>query len=120
MELLIPINRHNVNKAVLKVLSSFSDFSDYEIKVLTAMFNNNIKILDTASRKQIRTIMQTDQYTFNNYISRLRSRNALIEGKYGLVVHPNIVNAVQDKEIIIRFKIKEDEPVIAESNHQES
>lgn len=105
MDLVIPITKDKVNKAIIKILSSFNDFSNYEINVLSTMLDQDIKVLDTEGRKKVRDCMGTDQYTLNNYIAKLKSRNALIDNKGNLSINGAILTAINDQKINIAFKI---------------
>lgn len=110
MDIEIPVKKEGVSKAILRLLSTFQNFSNYEINLMTTMLNNNIKSLDTPSRKKVRTLMNSDQYTFNNYVSKMIKSGALFKGSNGLEIHPSIVQIVKDQKLSISFKILE--PVV--------
>lgn len=92
------INRH---KAALKVINSFLQLTDFELDLIVGMLNNDIKVLNTPNRKKLRDLLDTKVYTFNNYIKRLKDRGYLIETANGLELHSKIINAANDKEIVI-------------------
>lgn len=105
MDYQIPVSKENYNKAMIKVLNCFLNLTDYEINILSTMLNSNIKVLSTDSRKQLRTLMDTDTYTFNNHIMKLRKSNTLVATKFGLAINPNLLNTLTDKKINIEFNV---------------
>lgn len=103
----IPIDSKNYTTHILRVIGAMipNNLTDFEIKVLATMIENDIKTLDTDTRLKLRLLLDTSEYNFNNYIKKLKEKGIFIETKYGLGIHPNILNAVYDKELVIKYNV---------------
>lgn len=105
MEYPIKISKKNHYKAALSIVNCFLKLSDYELDLIVGMLNNSITVLNKENRKNLRDLLNTDVYTFNNYIKRLKAKGYLIESEEGLALISKIVEAASDKEIIIRIDV---------------
>lgn len=108
MEYNIPVKRGLYHQAVLKILNTFLNMTDYEIEIVATMLKLNIQILDNQTRKLIRETTGKDLFTFNNYIKRLKDRNCLIKSKEGLILNENIRKNFQSNELTFRFDLQDD------------
>lgn len=107
MEMTIPISQRKYYKSMLTVVSSLipGGLTAFEIHILANMFMNNIRILNKITRLDLRLLLDTSEYNFNNYIKKLKSKRVLLETEEGLELNPNISNALEDKTITIEFDI---------------
>lgn len=101
MEYPIQVSKIKCYKAALSIVNCFLKLTDFELDLIVGMLNNDIKVLNTNNRKILRDLLNTNVYTFNNYIKRLRDRGYLVEVSDGLELHSNIIAAANDKEIVI-------------------
>ncbi len=107
MEQVIPISKNKYYKAMLTIVGSLlpTNLTTFEIEMIATMFTNNIKTLDKITRLELRNLLNTSEYNFNNYIKKLKNKSVLIENNEGLEVHPNITNAIEDKKVTIEFNV---------------
>jgi hypothetical protein len=102
----IPVSKENYYKAVLITISPYiGNLTDYEVNFLTAMLKHKIKALGTEDRKALLEILDTDIYTLNNYIKRLKDKGTIIESSGGLIINPALINNIDDKQITIKFNV---------------
>lgn len=105
MQYNLPIDKDHYHKSALKLINVFLNLTDLEIDIIAEMLKLNIKTLDKDTRKQIRESLDIDQFTFNNYIVRLKANNTLKETKFGLAINPNLVNSLTSKEFTFKFEL---------------
>jgi len=105
MESTINISREKYYKAMLTVMSGLVNMTEFEIEVIAKMFLNDIKALDKTTRLELRLLLDTSEYNFNNYIKKLKKKSILIETPSGLEVNSKITDAIQDQELIIKFNV---------------
>lgn len=103
----IPISSKDYSQHILRIIGAMipNNLTDFEIKILSTMIDNDIKTLDTDTRLKVRLLIDTSEYNFNNYIKKLKEKGILIETKYGLGIHPNVLNAVHDRELVIKYNV---------------
>ena len=107
MERVIDIKREDYAKAMINIINCFFNMTKFEIKLISTMVNNNTLLLDKTTRLDIRNLMNTSEYNFNNYIKKLKSKQVLMETSRGLEIQPVIVSTLQDRELSIKFNIQE-------------
>lgn len=101
----IPISEKGYNRAMLKALNGFLNLTDFEIDILACMLNNNVDILNKTNRLEVRNLLNKSEYTFNNYIKKLKDKKVLIPMEDGLAIHPTIATPIKDKEITVKFNV---------------
>ena len=106
MEYNIPVKQENYTKAILKVINIFMDLTNYELNIITQIIDQDIKMLNRVCRKILIEKLETDSYTLNNYIKKLKDKGVLVTTKYGLELNPNIINSIKDNKITITFNIQ--------------
>ncbi len=94
-------------KEFLRASNGFFKLSTKEREILVNMLLCNKKVIDTDVRSKVRVKMSIKENNLNNYIMRLKKKNVLLDYENGLTIHPNITNALKDREIIIKFNILE-------------
>lgn len=96
MELEIPVNNSNYNKAMLMLINiPFNlNLSKMEIDMVACMLDNKTEIITNQFRRILRDELIKDNYTINNYIARLRDKGILITkpADKNLYVNPRIVS----------------------------
>lgn len=108
MKYTIPLSKDKYYKAALSVVNCFFNLTDFELELIVAMLDHDIKTLSKDSRATLRLLLHKDTYVFNNYIKRLKDKKALIESKEGLIINQRIIDSVADTEITIKFNVLED------------
>ena len=105
MEYPITISRSKHHKAALSVVNCFLKLTDFELNLIVAILDNGMTNLDTNSRRILRSQLNTDTYTFNNYIKRLKERGYLVDTTEGLQLESRLIKAANDTEIIVKFDV---------------
>lgn len=106
MKYTIPIKKENYHKAILLIFNQLGlNLTELELNLLASMFNNGIKVITKDIRKSLRESMNIDQFTFNNYIKRLKDKGILIKEEDKLKINPSLENKVKDKEVHIIFNL---------------
>ncbi len=105
MEYNIPINTKDYHLAMLKTMNCFLKLSKFQMEIICIILEDENKILTTDLRKLIRDITGKGIATTNNYIKKLKDKKVLLETEEGMVLNSTILNVMEDKEVIIRFKI---------------
>lgn len=105
MERTINISKEKYYKAMLTVMSGLINLTTFEIEVIAMMFSNNIKALDKITRLELRLLLDTSEYNFNNYIKKLKQKKVLIETDNGLEVNQNLTSAIEDQELTVKFNV---------------
>lgn len=105
MEYPITVSKSKQHKAALSIVNCFLKLTDFELDLIVAILANGFTTLDTTNRRILRDQLGTDVYTFNNYIKRLKERGYLISTKQGLALPSRIVEAANDKEIIVKIDV---------------
>lgn len=100
----LKVKREDYCLAALKIINCIYKLSELELKILTNIINNQIKVLDKSSRNSIREFINTDKFTFNNYIKKLKDKKLLIDGANGLVINPGIIKTIADREFKFEFE----------------
>ena len=102
----IPVSKDNYYKAVLMIMSPYlGGLTDYETNLLAEMLNTNTKHLDTENRRTLQKRLDTDVYTFNNYVKRLKDKGVLVQSNNTLEINPNLTSQINDKQITIKFNV---------------
>ena len=106
MKYTIPVKQENYNRSALEVLNCFLKLTEFEKEILSQMLTTNIKVINTKTRQDLITLLDTDYFTLSNYIKKLKDKELLITTPYGLAIAPNLINSLDSKEITITFKIQ--------------
>jgi len=101
----IPIAEEGYNKAILTVINCFLMLTKKEIEIISIVLDNSITNLDTKARVLIREKSGLSVGTLNNYVKRLKDKNVLIQKQNSLVIHDNIIQAIEDKEVSVKFEV---------------
>ena len=102
----IKISKEGYTLAMLKVVNCFLNMTDYELDIVNKMIDNNIRILTTSARAEIRKLTGNKSVALtNNYIKRLVDKKVLITTDDGLVLNQSIVKPVIDKSITVSFSV---------------
>lgn len=105
MEYNLNISKLNHYKAALKIQNSFINLTDFELDLIVEMLNSKVEVLNTKNRRMLRDQLNTNVYTFNNYIKRLKDRGYLVEATGGLKLHDSIIAAANSKSINITINV---------------
>lgn len=101
----IPISKENYYKAALTIINPLGlNLTPFELDLLSVMLQNSFFVLTRATRKTLRGIIDSDQFTFNNYIKRLKDKGILVSKGSDLIVNEALVEQLEDKEIHIVFE----------------
>ena len=102
----IPVKKENYYKAVFMTMSPYlGGLTDYETNLLSEMMNLKIDRLSTENRRRLLNKLNTDTYTLNNYIKKLKDKQVLTGVTRELFINPNITNNINDKTITIKFNV---------------
>lgn len=101
----IPIKRETYHLAVLKMLNPFLNLTDYEMEIISAMLKNEILILTSITRKNLKGILNKDTFTFNNYIKRLKDKGTLIKTEKGLELNSGLRGCFDSNEFTFKFNL---------------
>ncbi len=104
MQYTLKVKRKDYCYSALKIINCIYKLSELELKILTDIMNKNIKILDKESRASVREFVNTDKYTFNNYINKLKGKKLLIETSFGLSINPGLINSIADRNFEFTFE----------------
>jgi hypothetical protein len=107
MDYNINITRDKYYKASLAVINCWMNLTGFELDLLAMMLKHNIVLIDKLARTKLKGLLDKDNYTFNNYIKKLKNKKVLIEDNNKLMVHPNIITAINDPNINIKFNISD-------------
>jgi hypothetical protein len=99
----IPVQSKDYHRAILLTLNPMLNFTKYEQDIIVTMVTYNLQVLEKETRKKIVEILDTDQFTFNNYIQRLKKSGVLIKTVSGLELNTNLKNILADKEVSIKL-----------------
>lgn len=107
MEYKVTIDKDNFSKTVLTILNSGLSLNmhELEIDILATLLKNGITTINAKSRTIIRTTLDKDKFTTNNYIKKLKDKHLLVEDSKNkdLHIHPTIVGAVKHREHSFKF-----------------
>lgn len=107
MEFKLPVNNFNIYKTILTLINFKLGLSSMEVDILATMFKYNYDVLNAEARDILRKALDKDQYSINNYIKRLKSKNILLEVDKKVYINPglktNIEQIVESKEITFKF-----------------
>ena len=103
MEYKIPVTKDNICKAIITVLNFKLGLSPIEVDILSIMLNNKITIVDTHARGIIRTVLDRDKYSTNNYIKRLKDKKIILQDGRKLFINPTIIALCAEKIISFNF-----------------
>lgn len=102
----IPVKKEYYFKAILLIFNQLGlNLTDLEISIIESMLSRGISIINKEIRKIVREYLNIDQFTFNNYIKRLKDKGVLIKEKDILRINPQLEEKVKDKEVHIIFDI---------------
>lgn len=102
---LIPSDKNRFHKQLLLILNFNWNLTDFEVDIMSTILSNNIKTIDTQSRKILVSKLKKSSFTLNNYIKRLKDKGLLIE-EGELKVNPEFEALFQDNEITFKFEFK--------------
>ncbi len=105
MELELAISKESYNETALKLLNVLINHRDCELKILIAMLNNDITVINTESRKRIASLLDIDVTSLNHCIWILKSKGSLVKVKEGYLINTKILKAVQEKTLSFIFHV---------------
>lgn len=105
MEINIPLQEERYSRAMLKVMNSFLNLTDYELDIISEMLNNKMSVLDSKNRAKIRSLTGKSVASTNNYIKKLKDKKMLIDTEAGLQISDKILKPISDKEVTVRFHL---------------
>lgn len=107
MEVKLPVNNYNIYKAIVLLLNFKYQLSELEVDLLATILKYDFDKIDGDARDLIRKALDKNQYSINNYIKRLRSKDFLVEVNKKTFVNPNlkkyIKSIVESKELNFKF-----------------
>lgn len=102
----IHIRKEDYHKAFLLVLSQLGlNLTELEVNLLSNLMKRGYYKITKDTRRIIRETLNIDQFTFNNYIKRLKDKGVITKEKDILIINQNLVDKVKDNEIHITFEV---------------
>lgn len=92
-------------KQMLKLINCFLNLTDLEIELIANMFLYNITVLDKTTRNQLRQLLNKSEFSFNNYIKKLKDKNVLIQKQHGVIMSQSLIDIIESKEVNIKFNV---------------
>ena len=105
MEIDIPLKEDRYSRAMLKVMNSFLNLTDYELDIISEMLNHKMDVLDSKNRAKIRSLTGKRVASTNNYIKKLKDKKMLVETESGLQISNKILKPILDREVTVRFHL---------------
>lgn len=106
MEYPIPIRKEDYHKAMLLILSQLGlNLTELEVNLLANLMKKGYTKLTKDNRRAIRDTLDIDQFTFNNYIKRLKDKGVIVKEKDFLQINQNLMDKVRDNKIHITFEV---------------
>jgi len=98
-------SKEHKNVLILRMWRPFiNNPTETEIKVLALLLVPGTDTITKELRHTVRTKLDTDKFTFNNYVQKLKDKNLLYVDKEGKVkIHNNIINLVCKDEFKVKF-----------------
>lgn len=103
------LTRKEYYKDILDKLTFFK-FSEFEIDILVAMLTSNMLEVNIDTREQIRKVLNKDKFITNNYIKRLREKEALLDKPNVTRVYcinPEIMDIIKAEKITFEYIIND-------------
>lgn len=110
MEYKIPVTKETYVKAVLMSINFLLNLTNFEIKILCAMINNNMLEVNIDTREHIRKVLNKDKFMTNNYIKSLRTKGVLLDHPKNSKVYyinPTIIDIIKEGKISFEFGIND-------------
>jgi hypothetical protein len=106
MEYKVPVKKEHYYKAILLVFSQLGlNLTGLELDIVANMLTRGFTGLNKDFRKIIREQLDINQFTFNNYIKRLKDKGVLIKEKDILKLNPQLEDRVKDNKVHITFEV---------------
>lgn len=102
----IKIRKEEYVLTALKIVNCIYKLSELELKILVQIINNRYSVLDRSTRSSIRELLNTDKYTFNNYIAKLKNKQILIPKDKHLTINPVIIKLLSDRKFEFNFELE--------------
>lgn len=112
IEYKIPVLKETYVKAVLMSINFLLNLTNFEIKILCAMLNSNMTIVNIDTREHIRKVLNKDKFMTNNYIKSLRTKNILLDHptmSKVYYINPTILEIIKAGKISFEFVINEND-----------
>lgn len=104
MELKIPIKEGSGTKTKLRIVNCFiNNLTEVELDIVSKMIDSNYTQLTKNNRSELRSSLNMDKYSFNNYIKYLKDKKVLYSKDNILELHPNILRITADNKITIEL-----------------
>lgn len=102
----VPVTKDNYHLAITKIINTLTqNMSKTEEKIVSIIAKEKMIELNSENRKKLRELIDTDQFTFNNYIKKLKDKHILIKENNKLKLNPKISQNFGQSEITIKFKL---------------
>ena len=101
------VTKEELIRWILTIMNFELKLSELEVNMLVVLLHAKITTLDSDARNIIRSILNKDKFAVNNYIKRLKDKRILLQEDKTLVINPNIVKLVENKELNFKFEIKD-------------
>ena len=101
----IPISEEKYTLAALNVMNCFLKLTKHELNIVRVMVDRNVSSIDLGSRALIRAETGKSVFMTNNYIKRLKDKGILVNNNGKLSINQNIMGALKDQEISVRFNV---------------
>ncbi len=107
MELKVPIKDGTGTKTKLRIVNCFiNNLTEVELDIVAKMIDDNYIELNKNNRSQLRSSLNMNKYSFNNYIKYLKDKKVLYTKDNVLMLHPNIIKITADNKITIELFTK--------------
>lgn len=111
MEYNIPVTKDNIHKAILTTIAFTLNLSELELDILATLLRNNLYIIDSKAREVLRLALDKNKFQTENYISRLKKKNLIIQAaddkKWYL--NPDLKPIVESDTISFKFNLAKEE-----------
>lgn len=108
MKRIIKIDKDKYVKAILLVINQLGlNMTPTELAIIVASINHNLLIFNTITRSKLKDILGIDNFTFNNYVKKLKDKGILAKYNKDLEVNKTLLEYVEDKEIHLTFEIND-------------
>lgn len=106
MKRIIKISKDKYVKAILLIVNQMGlNMTPYELNIIVASINYNMLVFNSVAREALKSILDMDRYTFNNYIKKLKDKGILTKYDKDLEVNRGLLTYIKDKEIHLIFEV---------------
>lgn len=110
----IPTDKYK--EEILKFLVLNTGLTKSEFNVLLELINLGLDYVDGESRNYLRNTLNKSEHNINNYIMKLKEKKVLIETIDGLIINPNIITMINDRELTFEFISYTAEAIVEDAN----